>query len=147
MQDLGIGATGEGRDGGVTGSAAGSTPSFKQDVVRARAGVSRFGCSCHAQTMYGSNASSSATAIARMMLLVKCALREAAMPKNARACHLAYFSTHCCAAASSKMAHQEDMELDNMLAEGHDDFDDNHCMQDEDDDAELQSAPRYACLS
>jgi hypothetical protein len=38
------------------------------------------------------------------------------------------------------MAHQEDMELDNMLAEGHDDFEDNNCMQDE--DAELQSAPR-----
>jgi hypothetical protein len=47
-----------------------------------------------------------------------------------------------CGSASSKMADQEDMELDNMLAEGHDDFEDNNCMQDEDDDAELQSAPR-----
>jgi hypothetical protein len=82
MQDLGIGATGEGSDGGVTGSAAGSTPSFKQDVVRTRARVSRLGCSCQAQTMYGSNPSSTATATARMMLAAsQCALREAAMPK------------------------------------------------------------------
>jgi hypothetical protein len=68
MQDLGIGATGEGSDGGVTGSAAGSTPSFKQDVVGARARVSRFGCNCHAQTMYGNKPSNSTTAVARMML-------------------------------------------------------------------------------
>eukprot|EP00953_Heterococcus_sp_UTEX-ZZ885_P008301 4986-Heterococcus_DN1.PRE.1 len=129
MQDLGMGAVGEGSDGGVTGSAAGSTPSFKHDVVRARARVSRFGCCCHAQTIYGSNPSSNATT-ARMMLL----LQRENTPKL----------QNC---ASSKMADQEDMELDNMLAEGHADFEDNNCMQDEDDDTELQGAPTVPAIA